>query len=126
MKLLREGPLIGRYVLSGGTAALLDFGGFVMLSRNLDSVALAATLSFLCAMVFNFLVSARYVFRMPPSWRLFAAFAGFALSGMAINVGITTGAVLITDMPDWLAKLCGIGIAFVFNLCANRYIVFRT
>lgn len=126
MKRLYGDPLFWRYVLSGGAAALLDLGGFVLLSRHVDNTVLAASLSFLVAMVFNFVVSARYVFRTRSSWRRFAAFAGFALSGMAINIGITAGAVMLLAAPGWLAKLGGIGIAFFYNFTVNRYLVFRT
>lgn len=116
-------PLL-RYVLSGGLAACVDLGMFLLLIAQGLVLPLATVASFLVAMLVNFLVSARFVFGTVPSWRRLAAFALFASLGLLFNSGLTIAAAAL-GVTAWLAKCCGIGGAFVFNYTVNAWIVFR-
>lgn len=117
-------PPILRYVLTGGVAAIVDLGGFVLLQGVGLGLAAAAAVSFSLAAVVNFALSARYVFAAELSARRFSIFLVFALAGLLINTVVTVLAGTTLALPGWLAKCCGIGVAFGFNYIANARVVF--
>ena len=111
-----------RYVLVGGAAAVIDLGGFVILNGAGLPLAAAAAASFVIAAVFNFVLSSLIVFRTRPSWRQFLLFGTFALIGLGVNTGTT---ILVARWcPDVIAKVVGIGTAFLVNFWMNHTIVF--
>lgn len=118
-------PQILRYALTGGTAAIVDLGGFVLLQSAGLGLALAAAGSFALAALVNFTLSARYVFAAAPSARLFGVFFAVMLGGLMINTAVTVLAGTALALPGWLAKCCGIGVAFGFNYVVNSRVVFR-
>ncbi len=115
---------LARYILAGGGAAVIDLGGFLLLLRAGLAVAPAAALSFAIAAVVNFTLSALFVFRERPTWARFVAFMAAAVLGLAINTSVT---VLAEGAGLWnaLAKVTGIGVAFLFNFTVNHALVFR-
>ena len=113
------------YGMTGGLAAVIDFGLFVIFEGAGLIVPLAATASFLVAAVFNFTASSLVVFKTPVTGKRFAKFLSVASVGLTINVGITWLLhAFVLDSPA-LAKLAGIGSAFVFNYIAHSLLVFR-
>lgn len=114
-----------RYGVTGGIAAIVDLGGFIGLHGMGMSVPLAAALSFLVAAVVNYLLSARFVFSADARLAGFLLFLGVAAIGFAINVSVTSLAQLWLGLAPWVAKLTGIGCAFVINFAMNTGIVFR-
>lgn len=111
-----------RYLLVGGSAAVIDLGGFVLLSDAGLDVAAAAAASFAVSAVYNFTFSSLAVFRVAPTWQRFALFMTFALVGLVVNTGITVLAAYW--LPDVLAKVTGIGVAFSANFWLNNTVVF--
>ena len=111
------------YFMTGGLAAIVDFGLFIALDGLGLVVALAATISFLIAAVVNFTTSSLFVFRTPIRLARMARFLSVASVGLAINVGVT---VLIYQVLPYapLAKIIGIGTAFLFNFVAHSKLVF--
>lgn len=114
-----------RYVLTGGTAACVDLGGFILLMWIGMPLVAAAAASFALAAVVNFRLSAVYVFQTRGDLRRFALFFIFAVLGLLINAGVTVWCVQIAGFPASIAKLTGIGVAFLFNFSVNAAIVFR-
>ena len=112
------------YGMTGGLAAVIDFGLFVIFERAGLTVPLAATASFLVAAVFNFTASSLVVFKTPVTGKRFARFLSVASVGLAINVGMTWLLHAFLGSPA-LGKLGGIGSAFVFNYIAHSLLVFR-
>lgn len=121
-------PLIRRFLgygATGGAAAVVDLGGYlVFLSFGL-SVVLAAATSFLVAALVNYSLSARFVFRAQTKASGFLLFLAFAVVGFSINVSVTTAAQILLDAAPWLAKVTGIGCAFLVNFAMNNRYVFR-
>jgi putative flippase GtrA len=113
-----------RYFLTGGAAAVVDLGAFVILLSGGVGVAQAAVLSFLAALIINYFLSARFAFGRDVSARGFLVFAGFAAGGLLVNVGVTLAAFEIIAIA-FVAKVIGIGVAFLFNFAMNALIVFR-
>lgn len=112
-----------RYFIVGGSAAVVDLGGFVVLSAVGTGLAPAAAGSFALAVVYNFALSSWLVFRVPPTWRRFLLFATFALVGLVVNTGVTI--VAASWLPTVLAKVVGIGVAFGVNFWINNSVVFH-
>jgi len=112
------------YGMTGGLAAVVDLGLFLVFEGLGMVVPLAATASFLVAAVVNFATSSLLVFKTPVTVRRFLRFLSVASLGFAINVGITW---ILYEL--WgeaaLAKAIGIGTAFVFNYFAHSLLVFR-
>ena len=113
-----------RYVLTAGTAAVVDVGGFVVLIGWAVRVVPAAVLSFAAAAVVNYLLTSRFVFAREASARGFALFFVAALFGLAVNVAVTVLAATSLGLPAAPAKLMGVGVAFLANFAINAGIVF--
>jgi putative flippase GtrA len=114
-----------RYVLTGGTAAIVDLSVFAALHRVGVHIAVAASLSFCVAAVVNYTLTSIFVFKTPLSPKGFALFFGVALLGMSINVGVTVAGSTFTPLGPILSKVCGIGVAFLFNFWLNSTFVFK-
>jgi putative flippase GtrA len=112
-----------RYGLTGGTAAVVDLGGFLLIAKHVSPVFLAAGLSFAAAAAVNYALSALFAFRAPPNWRRFGLFFAFAVLGLGVNAGVTAFAAA-AGVGLAFAKLTGIGVAFGFNFAVNHIIVF--
>ncbi len=128
--LLRHAPpvvqkLVG-YFFTGGAAAVADAGGFQLLVMTHAPVLVCAVLSFCAAAVVNFWLTSRYVFAAEFQWRRLGAFLIFAVMGLVINASVTTVVAASLPVPAIVAKLCGIGTAFLFNFLFNLLFVFRT
>jgi putative flippase GtrA len=115
-----------RYVLTGGAAAVVDLGGFVLLVGLGVPLGLAAALSFVIAAIVNFRLTAAFVFGARGDLGRFALFLTFALAGLALNTGVTVLGVLQGGLPPAAAKLGGIGVAFLFNFSVNALFDFRS
>ncbi|MGO9170558.1 MAG: GtrA family protein [Rhodomicrobium sp.] len=116
---------LSRYSVTGGIAAVVDTGVFSTLDRFGVITPVAASLSFCVAALVNYGLSARYAFGQKASGRGFRRFFLASLAGLAINVGVTVGLVVVVALPATLAKLSGIGVAFFVNFVINHLIVFR-
>ena len=119
------GKLVG-YFFTAGTAAVVDVGGFVLLTHWGLPILASATASFLLAAVVNYLLSSRFVFCAPVSGRGFLLFASAALVGLGVNVGITYVAATYLRLLPALAKIVGVGTAFLVNYTVNAKLVFRS
>jgi putative flippase GtrA len=110
---------LGQLIRYGGTAAVVDLAGFAMLELTELTVAHSAALSFLMATVFNYGLTARFVFRSPANIRGYGRFLAAAAAGFGINVGITVLAIWYFDMHPVTAKTLGIGLALFRQLSAQ-------
>jgi putative flippase GtrA len=115
---------LSRYAVTGGAAAVVDAAGFAVLQKLGMLVPIAASLSFCAAALLNYTLTAPFVFGEKLTARGFKRFFIASLGGLAINVGVTVGALAIVSSP-LLAKLAGIAIAFFANFAINLFIVFR-
>ena len=116
--------LVG-YFFTAGTAAIVDVGGFVLLLQGGMHLVAAAILSFTVAAVVNYLLTSRFVFSHRLSVKGFLLFFAAALVGLLVNVSITVLVATQGDVTPWIAKLIGVGIAFLFNFLTNVAVVFR-
>jgi putative flippase GtrA len=125
-----------RYILSGGTAAVVDFSIFTLLHGLGVTIPVASACSSGVAVVVNYTLSSTFVFKMPLSLKGFLLFFLGALVGLSINNGVvvagsavhlrvSVAGVSLTPYQPYLAKVAGIGTAFLFNFWLNSTFVFR-
>jgi putative flippase GtrA len=115
-----------QYGVTGGIAAVVDAGGFILLMHSRLSIVVAGCLSFCVAALVNYNLTSRFVFNCEATIRGFAQFVAAALIGLTVNVGVTFVGVFTMALPPLVAKLMGICIAFVANFLINLRIVFHT
>jgi len=115
-----------RYVLTAGTAAIVDVGGFALLCSIQIPITASAVTSFCVATVVNYLLSSRYAFNRESTMRGFGLFFIAASGGLLVNVSVTLIGSLYVGLAPVLAKLLGVGTAFLLNFWLNLRIVFRT
>jgi putative flippase GtrA len=114
-----------RYLLTAGTAAIVDIGGFDFLSYVRISVVLAAACSFLVSTVVNFVLTSRWVFRTTPTSQRYITFLLGACSGLLVNVAVTSLCMIYLHLPRTSAKSAAIGTTFLLNFWINAHVVFR-
>lgn len=131
------GTKAGRYLITGGAAAMVDIGVFAALFASGLMVPVAAGFSFLVATVFNYSICAPFVFGARRSIGGYLRFLAAASFGFVINVALTSwlpgplAALLPADLAAALpplpivAKLIAIAIAFGINFTINLLVVFR-
>lgn len=115
-----------QYAVTGGVAAVIDAGGFVLLLNAKLSIVAAGCLSFCIAAVVNYALTSQFVFNREATLRGFAPFMAGALVGLTVNVSVTFMGMFMVGLPPLAAKLIGIAIAFIVNFLINLHIVFQT
>lgn len=114
------------YLMTGGLAALVDIGLFHLLVTRWGGLLLPAVCSFLVAAVVNYMLSSVWVYqRALRSLRRAGLFLLFASLGLAVNAGATWYLGSQWPLPPTLAKVGGVGIAFVVNFLLNTLVVFK-
>ena len=113
-----------RYAFTGGAAAVIDIGGFALLSSVRVPVVLAATVSFLAAAIVNYLLTSRLVFQEAATVRRFGAFLAGTLLTLVINVSITSAGVIYLSLPHTLSKIIAVGTTFFISFWVNANLVF--
>jgi putative flippase GtrA len=114
-----------RYFLTAGVASIVDVGGFALLCLTPLPLAASAIASFCVAAVVNYLLSSRFAFHRAATMRGFGLFFAAAMGGLAVNVAVTLAATKYLGLMPVLAKIAGVGIAFLVNFWINARIVFR-
>jgi putative flippase GtrA len=115
-----------RYFFTAGTAAIVDVGGFAALCFIRMPIAASAVMSFCAATVVNYVLTSRCVFNQTASLRGFGLFFAAAVGGLMVNVSVTLVGSGYFGITPVLAKIIGVGTAFLFNFWMNLRIVFRT
>jgi putative flippase GtrA len=116
--------LVG-YFFTAGIAAIVDIGGFEVLYSLKAPVAASAVTSFCVASVVNYLLTSRYVFGQAATIRRFGVFFLAAVGGMTVNVSLTLIGSIYFGIAPVIAKIVGVGTAFLLNFWLNVQIVFR-
>jgi putative flippase GtrA len=116
---------LARYFFTGGAAAVVDIGGFGLLSSLRIPIVIAAGSSFLLAAIVNFLLTSRWVFRTEARFRDFFIFLMGTILGLMLNVTLTAAGVIYLTLPRTAAKTIAIGATFLLNFWVNARVVFR-
>ncbi|HEX2286473.1 MAG TPA: GtrA family protein [Mycobacterium sp.] len=125
---LSLGAQVGRFILTGGLAAIVDFGLYVALLEAGLHVNVAKTISFVAGTTTAYLINRRWTFQAPPSTaRFIAVMALYALT-YAVQVGINYVFYMALDEKAWrvpVAFVIAQGTATVINFVVQRAVIFR-
>ena len=114
----------GRYFLTGGFAAVVDYALFLVLVQIIPSVFVAAFVSTAIALAVNYVLAARFTFRIKGTPARAWLFTIGAIIGININAGSTALAENLELVGPGTAKVFGTGVAFIFNFLFNNFVVF--
>ena len=112
---------IVRFLLVGGTAALVDYGVLMAGIHFGGSRYASRVVSIAVAIVYTWWLNRHLTFATtaPPSWREFSHYVALALSGSLLSFALYSGGLWL-GAPIWLAFCLGIGAAAVFNFLRYR------
>lgn len=117
------------YFLVGGIAAVVDIGGFMLLTGTfLVPWFSAALASFLAAVIVNYLLSIRFVFESRVRFRRSHEILLVLLVstiGLALNEAILWAMIAEAGRGRLFAKIVATGMVFAWNYGARQNFVFR-
>ncbi len=125
---LSLGTQIWRFVLTGGLAAVVDFGLYVALLAAGLHVNLAKTLSFIAGTTTAYLINRRWTFQAPPSKKRFVAVVVLYAVTYAVQIGINYYFYMEFEDQPWrvpVAFVIAQGTATVINFIVQRLVIFR-
>jgi putative flippase GtrA len=118
-----------RYFVVGGISACVDIGFFFVFAKLLGFNYLAvATIGFLIAVLVNYFLSVRFVFKSGVRFTRRQEFALVYLVsgiGLALHLAVLYAAVDLMAFELMLSKLIATGSVFVWNFLARNYFIFR-
>lgn len=113
-----------RYAFAGGSAAVVDVGGFAFLASVGVPIVPAAISSFLAATVVNFLLSSQWVFDARVSVGRYALFFLGTLASLLVNVTVTSIGVICLGLPRGFSKMGAVATTFLMSYWINARLVF--
>ncbi|MGB8502541.1 GtrA family protein [Mycobacterium sp.] len=117
-----------RFLITGGFAAVVDFGLYVAgLSVGLN-VNVAKSLSFVAGTATAYLINRRWTFQAPPSRARFVAVCVLYGLTYAVQVGINYVFYMQFEDQPWrvpVAFVIAQGTATVINFVVQRAVIFR-
>ena len=117
-----------RFIVTGGLAAIVDFGLYVALLAAGLHVNVAKTISFVAGTATAYLINRRWTFQAAPSKvRFIAVMALYALT-YAVQVGINYLFYMAWDEKPWrvpVAFVIAQGTATVINFVGQRAVICR-
>ena len=125
---LNLGTQVWRFVVTGGLAAIVDFGLYVALLAAGFHVNIAKTISFVVGTTAAYLINRRWTFQAPPSRARFIAVMMLYALTYAVQIGINYLFYTAWDEKPWrvpVAFVIAQGTATVINFVVQRAVIFR-
>jgi putative flippase GtrA len=119
---------VWRFIVTGGLAAVVDFGLYVLLLAVGLHVNVAKTISFIAGTTTAYLINRRWTFQAPPSKARFIAVCVLYALTYAVQVGINYLFYMAWDEKPWrvpVAFVIAQGTATVINFVVQRAVIFR-
>jgi putative flippase GtrA len=115
-----------KFLLSGGTAAAVEYAVFLTLHKVGMWLLLANALSFMCGLVVSFTLNKHWVFsHKGAATRQFIMYLTLALANLCISSGLIYLLVHSVELPAQLAKLCVMALVACWNYVIFRNIIFK-
>jgi putative flippase GtrA len=118
-----------RFLVTGGFAAIVDFGLYMLLNDAFRvQLDLAKMISFIAGTTTAYLINRRWTFQAPPSTARFIAVCALYALTFLVQVGINHILVASLDDTSWrklIAFVIAQGTATVINFVVQRTVIFR-
>jgi putative flippase GtrA len=128
LQLIRD-PKLYRYILAGGSCAVLDISLFLLLRQHFEyHYLILATFSFVVATLANFILCNHFVFKHAQTH---SQETRFMLTYLVSGVGLSIHHFILFLSFEWLAlpivlsKIAAMGVAFGWNFLSRKYFVFK-
>ncbi len=113
-----------KFSIVGVIAFCIDYGLFLLLTYVFGvNYLIAAAISFVVSVIFNYSASMRYVFKGRPDQtrtQQFIIFFVLSVIGLGVNQLVLWVCVDILNIPAWFGKLVATAIVMVFNFVTRK------
>lgn len=116
-----------KYLLVGGSAAVINWGVFFICAKMLGMYyLLAGFTSFVIATLWNFMLARKFIFTPKHSFfkeSVLIYFVSFV--GLCIDIFSLYIFVEIFKIDEMVGKIFATGIAFLFNFSVRNFVIYK-
>ncbi len=115
---------IFKFLIVGGLSFVIDMALYFVFTRYLGIIEMVATImSFSISLIFNYLMSMKYVFVGKDDLKKhheFMIFVTFSVMGAGLNWALFYVLFYVVHIPDLITKILVAGIVMVFNFITRK------